>query len=64
MMTTKAGCKNVEALNLDFLTTDPLNSKFAQVSHMLVALSRSCTNLTIDLTSKAYWILLVVGPES
>lgn len=36
MMLSKANCKNVEPLNLDFLTVDPLDSKFAKVTHMYV----------------------------
>lgn len=34
MMTSKAGCKNIENLNQDFLTTDPLDAKFAKATHM------------------------------
>ncbi|KAJ7116379.1 S-adenosyl-L-methionine-dependent methyltransferase [Mycena epipterygia] len=41
MMLSKAGCKNVEPLNLDFLIVDPLDSKFAKVTHIL--LDPSCS---------------------
>lgn len=33
-MLSKAGCKNAEPLNLDFLSVDPLDTKYAKVSHM------------------------------
>ncbi|KAJ7671620.1 S-adenosyl-L-methionine-dependent methyltransferase [Mycena polygramma] len=41
MMVGKAGCKNVEPVNSDFLTIDPLDSKFAKVTHIL--LDPSCS---------------------
>ncbi|KAJ7106472.1 S-adenosyl-L-methionine-dependent methyltransferase [Mycena crocata] len=41
MMISKAGCKNVEPVNSDFLTVDPLDSKFAKVTHIL--LDPSCS---------------------
>ncbi|KAJ7086076.1 S-adenosyl-L-methionine-dependent methyltransferase [Mycena belliarum] len=41
MMLSKAGCKNVEPVNLDFLTVDPLDPKFAQATHIL--LDPSCS---------------------
>ncbi len=33
-MLTRAGCSNVEALNVDFLTTDVSDEKYAHVTHM------------------------------
>jgi hypothetical protein len=33
-MLARAGCSNVEALNLDFLTTNPKDEKYARVTHM------------------------------
>lgn len=36
MMLTKAGCKNVEALNADFLAVDPSDPIYGQATHMLV----------------------------
>ncbi|KAJ7746636.1 S-adenosyl-L-methionine-dependent methyltransferase [Mycena metata] len=41
MMVSRAGCTNVEPVNLDFLTTDPLDAKFAKVTHIL--LDPSCS---------------------
>ncbi|KAJ6468438.1 S-adenosyl-L-methionine-dependent methyltransferase [Mycena sanguinolenta] len=41
MMLSWAGCKNVEPVNSDFLTVDPLDSKFAKVTHIL--LDPSCS---------------------
>ncbi|KAJ7678521.1 S-adenosyl-L-methionine-dependent methyltransferase [Mycena rosella] len=41
MMLAKAGCKNVEPMNTDFLTVDPLDPKFAKVTHIL--LDPSCS---------------------
>ncbi|KAG6850690.1 hypothetical protein H0H93_009848 [Arthromyces matolae] len=35
-MLSRAGCRNVEPLNVDFLTVDPLDPKYAQVTHILV----------------------------
>lgn len=35
-MLKKAGCKNVESTNLDFLTVDPLDAKYENVTHILV----------------------------
>ena len=40
-MLTKAGCPNTNALNADFLTTDPSDERFANVSHLL--LDPSCS---------------------
>lgn len=33
-MVAKAGCKNIEAFNTDFLSVDPQDSQFAAVTHM------------------------------
>ncbi|KAJ7510374.1 S-adenosyl-L-methionine-dependent methyltransferase [Mycena galericulata] len=41
MMLARAGCKNVQPLNSDFLTIDPSDPKFAKVSHIL--LDPSCS---------------------
>ncbi|KAJ7650677.1 S-adenosyl-L-methionine-dependent methyltransferase [Roridomyces roridus] len=41
MMLKKAGCKNAEALNADFLATDPTDLKFVEVTHIL--LDPSCS---------------------
>ncbi|KAJ7722752.1 S-adenosyl-L-methionine-dependent methyltransferase [Mycena maculata] len=41
MMLSRAGCKNVEPLNADFLTVDPSDPKFAKVTHIL--LDPSCS---------------------
>ncbi|KAK7032869.1 S-adenosyl-L-methionine-dependent methyltransferase [Favolaschia claudopus] len=41
MMVSKAGCTNVEPTNSDFLTVDPLDAKFANVTHIL--LDPSCS---------------------
>ncbi|KAI0312107.1 S-adenosyl-L-methionine-dependent methyltransferase [Amylostereum chailletii] len=40
-MLAKAGCANTEPLNIDFLTTDPADAKFSQVTHIL--LDPSCS---------------------
>ncbi|KAL4066705.1 S-adenosyl-L-methionine-dependent methyltransferase [Scleroderma citrinum] len=40
-MLNKAGCKNVEPVNMDFLTVDPINSKYAKATHIL--LDPSCS---------------------
>lgn len=37
MMLRKAQCKNVETVNADFLTIDPADVKFANVTHMYVS---------------------------
>jgi putative methyltransferase len=39
MMVSRAGCTNVEPVNSDFLTVDPLDPKFAKVTHMYVTTS-------------------------
>ncbi|KAG6899090.1 hypothetical protein C0993_000994 [Termitomyces sp. T159_Od127] len=36
-MLSRAGCRNVEPINADFLTVDPFDPKYTRVSHMLVA---------------------------
>ncbi|KAG7451071.1 S-adenosyl-L-methionine-dependent methyltransferase [Guyanagaster necrorhizus] len=41
MMLSKAGCQNVEALNLDFLTVDPQDAAYRKVTHIL--LDPSCS---------------------
>lgn len=33
-MLSKAGCKNTEALNVDFTNIEPTNSNYSQVTHM------------------------------
>lgn len=33
-MLSKAGCTNVEPINADFLSADPLDPKYAGVTHM------------------------------
>jgi len=40
-MLARAGCNNVEALNVDFLTTDVSDKKYAHVTHIL--LDPSCS---------------------
>ncbi|ETW82870.1 hypothetical protein HETIRDRAFT_126266 [Heterobasidion irregulare TC 32-1] len=40
-MLDKAGCRNTEALNIDFLTTNPEDIQFAEVTHIL--LDPSCS---------------------
>ncbi|KAF5382066.1 hypothetical protein D9615_004285 [Tricholomella constricta] len=40
-MLSRAGCKNVEPLNVDFLTVDPLDPKYNRVTHIL--LDPSCS---------------------
>ena len=35
-MLSKARCKNVEAVNVDFLTVDPVNSEYSRATHMYV----------------------------
>ena len=35
-MLSRAGCKNVEPLNIDFLTLDPSDPKYGKVTHMSV----------------------------
>ncbi|KAJ7242784.1 S-adenosyl-L-methionine-dependent methyltransferase [Mycena haematopus] len=41
MMVSRAGCKNVEPVNSDFLTVDPLDPELAKVTHIL--LDPSCS---------------------
>jgi hypothetical protein len=41
-MLARAGCNNVEALNVDFLTTDVRDEKYAHVTHMYVRSVRTC----------------------
>ncbi|KAF8207171.1 S-adenosyl-L-methionine-dependent methyltransferase [Mycena galopus ATCC 62051] len=41
MMVSRAGCTNVEPVNSDFLTVDPLDPKFAKATHIL--LDPSCS---------------------
>lgn len=41
MMLSKAGCQNVETLNLDFLTVDPQDEAYCKVTHIL--LDPSCS---------------------
>ena len=36
MMVAKAHCTNVETVNADFLTVDPDDKKYSQVTHMSV----------------------------
>ncbi|KAF8525811.1 S-adenosyl-L-methionine-dependent methyltransferase [Hysterangium stoloniferum] len=40
-MVAKAGCKNIQMYNVDFLSTTPQDAQFAQVTHML--LDPSCS---------------------
>ncbi|KAI6122173.1 S-adenosyl-L-methionine-dependent methyltransferase [Pisolithus croceorrhizus] len=40
-MLNKAGCKNAEAINVDFLTVDPTDPKYGMVTHIL--LDPSCS---------------------
>lgn len=40
-MLSKARCKNVEAVNMDFLTVDPVNSEYSRATHIL--LDPSCS---------------------
>ncbi|KAF8591088.1 S-adenosyl-L-methionine-dependent methyltransferase [Ramaria rubella] len=40
-MVAKAGCENIEASNTDFLSTDPMDVRYAEVSHIL--LDPSCS---------------------
>ncbi|THH19811.1 hypothetical protein EW146_g1416 [Bondarzewia mesenterica] len=40
-MLERAGCKNTEAMNADFLTTDPQDPRFSKVTHIL--LDPSCS---------------------
>ncbi|GLB40515.1 putative class I-like SAM-binding methyltransferase superfamily, RsmB NOP family protein [Lyophyllum shimeji] len=40
-MLSRAGCKNVDPLNVDFLTVDPLDPKYHRVTHIL--LDPSCS---------------------
>ncbi|EIM90969.1 S-adenosyl-L-methionine-dependent methyltransferase [Stereum hirsutum FP-91666 SS1] len=40
-MLSKAGCKNTEALNVDFTNIEPTNSNYSQVTHIL--LDPSCS---------------------
>lgn len=40
-MVNKAGCKNVEPMNADFLAIDPTNSRYAMATHIL--LDPSCS---------------------
>ncbi|KZT07718.1 S-adenosyl-L-methionine-dependent methyltransferase [Laetiporus sulphureus 93-53] len=40
-MLSKAHCRNVEAVNVDFLTTSPTDERFSQVTHIL--LDPSCS---------------------
>lgn len=35
-MLAKARCRNVEPINADFLTVDPLDTKYSRVTHMYV----------------------------
>jgi 25S rRNA (cytosine2278-C5)-methyltransferase len=35
-MLAKAGCKNVKAVNADFLQADPQDTKYRNVTHMYV----------------------------
>ncbi|KAJ7284670.1 S-adenosyl-L-methionine-dependent methyltransferase [Mycena rebaudengoi] len=41
MMVSRAGCKNVEPINSDFLTVNPLDAKFKNATHIL--LDPSCS---------------------
>ncbi|KAE9408384.1 hypothetical protein BT96DRAFT_697710 [Gymnopus androsaceus JB14] len=40
-MLSKAKCKNVEPINVDFLAIDPMDSKYSKVTHIL--LDPSCS---------------------
>lgn len=37
MMLSKARCSNVEAVNADFLITNPVDKKYSKVTHMFVS---------------------------
>ena len=41
-MLARAGCRNVEALNVDFLSTDLDDEKYAHVTHMYVRPTLAC----------------------
>lgn len=49
-MLARAGCSNVEALNVDFLTTDVNDEKYAHVTHMYVRSAHTCQLCLTHLT--------------
>lgn len=56
-MLDKAGCRNTEALNIDFLTTNPEDIQFAEVTHMYAVLYH-IPYLDCDTDMKASFSLL------
>jgi hypothetical protein len=49
-MLARAGCSNVEALNVDFLTTDASDEKYAHVTHMYARSVHACQLCLTHLT--------------
>jgi len=45
MMLSKANCRNVEAINVDFLTVEPSDPKYSAATHMYVHGKRAATIL-------------------
>jgi hypothetical protein len=56
-MLSVARCENVVALNTDFLTIDPTDSKYAKVTHMYV-FNWSAVTSAVDATEPAFLIPL------
>lgn len=51
-MLARAGCSNVEALNVDFLTTDVSDEKYAHVTHMYVRSAHTTCQLCLTHLTK------------
>jgi hypothetical protein len=63
-MLARAGCSNVEALNVDFLTTDVSAEKYAHVTHMYVRSVHTCQLYLTHLTKIVSLIRPAVVLES
>ena len=63
-MLARAGCSNVEALNMDFLTTDVSDEKYAHVTHMYVRSVHTCQLCLTHLTKIVSLIRPAVVLES
>src|SRR5258708_4329046 len=63
-MLARAGCSNVEALNVDFLTTDVSDEKYAHVTHMYVCSVHMCQFCCTHLTKIVSSIRPAVALES
>jgi hypothetical protein len=63
-MLARAGCSNVETLNVDFLATDVSDEKYAHVTHMYVRSVHTCQLCLTHLTKIVFLIRPAVVPES